>query len=58
MQDRYAGDVGDFGKCELVKHAMLPYQLADGRFHDILDEEDSFVEGTAAMMMHAAYPVR
>ena len=31
--------------------AMLPYQLADGRFHDILDEEDSFVEGTAAMMM-------
>lgn len=33
--------------------AMLPYQLADGRFHDILDEEDSFVEGTAAMMMAA-----
>ena len=31
--------------------AMLKYQLADGRFHDILDEEDSFVEGTAAMMM-------
>ncbi len=31
--------------------AMLKYQLADGRFHDILDESDSFVEGTAAMMM-------
>lgn len=31
--------------------AMLPYQLPDGRFHDILDEEDSFVEGAAAMMM-------
>lgn len=33
--------------------AMLPYQMKDGRFHDILDEEDSFVEGTAAMMMAA-----
>ena len=33
--------------------AMLKYQLADGRFHDILDDEDSFVEGTAAMMMAA-----
>lgn len=31
--------------------AMLPYQLPDGRFHDILAEEDRFVEGTAAMMM-------
>lgn len=30
---------------------MLKYQLADGRFHDILDEPDSFVEGTAAMML-------
>ncbi len=33
--------------------AMLPYQLTDGRFHDILDEPDSFVEGTAAMMTAA-----
>ena len=33
--------------------AMLKYQLSDGRFHDILDEEDSFVEGTAAMMTAA-----
>ena len=34
-----------------ILDAMLKYQLADGRFHDILDEPDSFVEGTAAMMM-------
>ena len=33
--------------------AMLKYQLPDGRFHDILDEEDSFTEGTAAMMTAA-----
>lgn len=31
--------------------AMLKYQLPDGRFHDILGETDSFVEGTAAMML-------
>lgn len=31
--------------------AMLKYQLPDGRFHDILDESDSFTEGTAAMML-------
>lgn len=37
--------------------AMLKYQRADGRFHDILDEDDSFAEGTAAMMM-AAYIYR
>lgn len=34
-----------------VLDAMLEYQLPDGRFHDILVEEDSFVEGAAAMMM-------
>lgn len=33
---------------------MLRYQLEDGRFHDILNEEDSFVEGAAAMMMASA----
>lgn len=33
--------------------AMLKYQLTDGRFHDILDEPDSFAEGTAAMMTAA-----
>lgn len=34
-----------------VLDAMLKYQLTDGRFHDILDDAESFVEGTAAMMM-------
>lgn len=32
---------------------MLLYQLPDGRFHDILDEEASFVDGASAMMMAA-----
>ncbi len=31
--------------------AMLQYQQPDGRFLDIMDDENSFVEGTAAMMM-------
>ena len=35
-------------------NSMLRYQLPDGRFHDIMDEKDSFAEGTAAMMMAAA----
>lgn len=34
--------------------AMLRYQLADGRFHDILDAPETFVDGTSAMMMAAA----
>lgn len=34
-----------------ILDGMLRYQLPDGRFHDILDKPDSFVEGTAAMMM-------
>lgn len=29
---------------------MLKYQLADGRFHDILDDDCSFIDGTGAMM--------
>ncbi len=33
--------------------AMLKYLLPDGRFHDILDDDDSFVDGTGAMMMAA-----
>ncbi len=33
--------------------AMLRCQLPDGRFHDILDEEDSFTDGTSSMMMAA-----
>jgi len=31
--------------------AMLKYQQTDGRFLDIMDDETSFVEGTASMMM-------
>ena len=35
-------------------HSMLKSQLADGRFHDILDDPESFTDGTSAMMMAAA----
>lgn len=34
--------------------AMLRYQNGDGRFHDILDEGESFVDGTSALMMAAS----
>lgn len=34
--------------------SILQYQLDDGRFHDILDEEDSFIDGASAMMFAAA----
>ena len=34
--------------------SILKYQAEDGRFHDILDEPDSFLDGTSAMMMAAA----
>ncbi len=34
--------------------ALLPYQLPDGRFHDILDDSTSFVDGTSATMTAAA----
>lgn len=37
--------------------SMLVYQLSDGRFHDILDDSDSFADGTSAMML-AAYVYR
>lgn len=29
---------------------LLKYQLDDGRFHDILDDETSFIDGASAMM--------
>ncbi|MCR5676066.1 MAG: glycoside hydrolase family 88 protein [Lachnospiraceae bacterium] len=32
---------------------MLKHQLPDGRFHDLIDEDDSFIDGTSAMMMAA-----
>ncbi len=34
--------------------SMLARQTADGRFHDILDEPESFVDGTSSVMMAAA----
>ena len=34
--------------------SMLRFVTEDGRFKDILDQEDSFADGTAAMMMAAA----
>lgn len=37
--------------------SMLVFQLSDGRFHDSLNEEDSFIDGASAMMM-AAYIYR
>ena len=33
---------------------LLRYQLPDGRFHDILDDSTSFVDGTSATMTAAA----
>lgn len=33
---------------------MLKYQLSDGRFHDVLNEPDSFTDGASAMMMAAS----
>ena len=33
--------------------SMLRCQLPDGRFHDILDDGESFTDGTSAMMMAA-----
>lgn len=34
--------------------SMLRYRLPDGRFHDILDDPESFIDGTSAMMAAAA----
>lgn len=42
------------GRGKALLNSMLKYQLPDGRFRDIMDEKDSFAEGTAAMMMAAA----
>lgn len=49
--------------CELVQLgndlliSVLKYQLEDGRFHDIMDDETSFIDGTSSMMV-AAYIYR
>lgn len=37
-----------------ILNHLIPFQLEDGRFHDIIDEESSFIEGAGAMMMAAA----
>lgn len=37
-----------------ILDAMISYQLSDGRFHDILDDETTFVDGASAMMMATA----
>lgn len=37
----------------IILDSMLRYQLPDGRFHDILDDETSFVDGASAMMIAA-----
>lgn len=34
--------------------SMIALQAEDGRFHDLLDEPDSFLDGTSALMMAAA----
>ena len=34
--------------------SMLALQMPDGRFHDILDEPDSFADGASALMTAAA----
>ena len=33
--------------------SMLDYQCPDGRFHDILDDPNTFIDGTSALMMAA-----
>ena len=37
-----------------VLDGVLAWQLPDGRFRDILDEEDSFIDGTSAAMTAAS----
>ncbi len=46
-----ARETGNY--CQKLLEAMLRFQTADGRFHDILDEEESFIDGTSAMMTAA-----
>lgn len=37
-----------------ILKAMIKYQGKDGRFHDFLDDDQTFMDGAAAMMMAAA----
>ena len=38
---------------EKVLHCMLALQCPDGRFHDVLDDGDSFPDGTSSLMTAA-----
>lgn len=53
---RERSDISDELKAFLIKllDKVLEYRISDGRFHDILDDPESFVDGTSAMMMAAA----
>ena len=41
------------GLLKTLLDAMISLQLPDGRFHDILDDPESFADGTSALMMAA-----
>lgn len=51
-QTDIARELNELG--ERVLNSMLQYALPDGRFRDVLNEEDSFVDGTSTMMAVAA----
>ncbi len=42
------------GQYRNLLDAMLRHQLPDGRFHDIMDEPSSFIDGTSSLMLAAA----
>jgi len=48
-------DIADklIARSKRLLDALLKYQLPDGRFRDILDDSESFAEGTGAMMTAA-----
>ena len=41
------------GFLQRLLDTMLALQCPDGRFHDVLDDEDSFPDGTSSLMMAA-----
>ena len=41
------------GFLQRLLDSMLALQCPDGRFHDVLDDEDSFPDGTSSLMMAA-----
>ena len=48
-------DISDELEAFLIKllDTVVQYRTDDGRFHDILDDPGSFIDGTSAMMMAA-----